>query len=93
MDQFYENSIAFYDCIIWLYIRILITTNGEHYQVHYCNVEWHKEWTQTSRVIDTIYHSGRDGIVRIMCGLDTYKKYLGGRRYLVIMDHDGPHMI
>ena len=49
-----------------LTIRILITTNGEHYQVHNCNVERHEEWTQTSQVEDIIYHSWPDSIVRIM---------------------------
>ena len=92
MFQFYENSIAFYDCIIWLYIKILIITNGEHYQVHNCNIERYKEWTQTSRVEDIIYHSWPDSIVRIMYELDAYKKYFGGRRYLDNIDHDGPKM-
>ena len=69
MDQVYENSIGFYACRIWLYIRILITTNGEHYQVHTCNVER----THTSKVEAIIYHSGLDGSVRIVHELDTYK--------------------
>ena len=73
-------------------IRILITTNGEHYQVHNCNVERHEIWTQTLRIEDIIYHSWPDSIVRVMYELDTYKKYLGGRRYLDIIDHDGSHM-
>ena len=50
-------------------IRILITTNGEHYQVHTCNVER----THTSKVEAIIYHSGPDGSVRIVHELDTYK--------------------
>ena len=69
MDQFYENSIGFYACRFWLYMRILITTNGEHYQVHTCNVER----THTSKVEAIIYHSGPDGSVRIVHELDTYK--------------------
>ena len=73
-------------------IRILITTNGEHYQVHNCNVERHEIWTQTLPIEDIIYHSWPDSIVRVMYELDTYKKYLGGRRYLDIIDHDGSHM-
>ena len=93
MDQVYENSIGFYACRIWLYIRILITTNGEHYQVHTCNVERHKEWTHTSQVEDIIYHSGPVGSVRIEYEQDAYKNYLRGRRYLDIMDLDGPHML
>ena len=73
-------------------IRILITTNGEHYQVHNCNVERNEIWTQTLRIEDIIYHSWPDSIVRVMYELDTYKKYLGGRRYQYIIDHDGSHM-
>ena len=92
MFQFYENSIAFYDCIIWLYIRILITTDDEHYQLHNCNVERHEECTQTSQEEDIIYHSWPDSIVRVMYELDTYKKYLGGRRYLDIIDNGGSDM-
>ena len=64
--------------------------NSEHYQVHYCNVERHEEWTQTLRVEDIIYHSGLDSSIRIMFELDTYENYLEGRRYLDIFDPDGP---
>ena len=71
MDQVYENNFRFYACRIWLYIRILITTNGEHYQVHTCN---------KSQVEDIIYHSGPDGSVSIVYELDTYKNYLRGKR-------------
>ena len=73
MDQFYEISIAFYTCIMRLYIKFLITTNGKHYQVHNCNVQKHEEWTQASRVEDIIYHSGPDCSVRIVYELDIYK--------------------
>ena len=45
----------------------------------------------TSRNI--IYGLGPDGSFRIMHELDTYENYLGGRRYLDLMDPDGPHMI
>ena len=73
-------------------IRILITTNGEHYQVHNCNTERHEIWTQTLRIEDIIYHSWPDSIVRVMYEIDTYKKYLGCRRYLDIIDNDGSYM-
>ena len=92
MDQVYENSIGFYACRIWLYIRILITTNGEHYQVHTCNVERHKEWTHahTSQVEDIIYHSGPDCSVRIVYELDTYKNYLRGEGNWILWILMGP---
>ena len=61
--------------------------------MHNYNVERHKEWTQTSQVEDIIYHSWPDSIVRIMYELDTYEKYLGGRRYLIAgcVDHQYPY--
>ena len=65
---------------------------NHNYQVHNCNMERHEEWTQTSRVEDIIYHFGPDGSVR-MHELDTYENYLGGRRYLDLMDPDGLQMI
>ena len=79
------------------------STNGEAYQVLDCNVETHEdrmktsrnverheECTQTSQVEDIIYLSWPGSIVMIMYELDTYEKYLRRRRYLDIIDHDGP---
>ena len=38
-------------------------------------------------------NSGPDSSVRIVYELDTYKNYPRGRRYLDIVDLDGPHML